>query len=58
MSRVRWEYKIIEGGQGVSGPGIRDASMDVLNTLGAQGWECFHAKTDAYPTVFYLKRER
>ena len=54
----RFEYKIVQGGNGMSGASIRAASMDILNRLGLEGWECFHAKTDAAPTVFYLKRER
>jgi hypothetical protein len=56
--RKRWEYKIIEGGKGATGKGIRDASADILNKLGIEGWECYYAKTDVFPTIFYLKRER
>ena len=56
--RKRFEYKIIEGGSAMTGKGTREASMDILNKQGAEGWECYHAKTDSYPTVFYLKRER
>ena len=54
----RFEYTIVEGGKGASGAQIRTASTDILNRLGLDGWECFHAKTDTLPTVFYLKRER
>ena len=57
MSRHRYEYIIIEGGKGGTGAAIRDASTDILNRHGRDGWECYHAKTDSYPTVFYLKRE-
>lgn len=58
MSRRRFEYLIIEGGKGgLMGAKHRQASMDILNQHGREGWECYHAKTDSYPTVFYLKRE-
>ena len=56
--KKRFEYRIITGGSGGSGASIRSSSVDILNKLGAEGWECFHAKTDTLPTVFYLKRER
>ena len=57
--KTRWEYKIVEGGdKGWRGATHRDHSMDILNRLGLEGWECFHAKTDSFPTIFYMKREK
>ena len=58
MSRRKFEYLIIEGeGKAMSGNALRQGSMDILNGHGREGWECYHAKTDTFPTVFYLKRE-
>lgn len=54
----RWDYKIVEGGKGMSGGKIRDASEDILNCLGLEGWDCFAINNNTMPTVFYLKRER
>ena len=54
----KWEYKIVEGGQGMTGDAIRQKSEVLLNNWGLQGWECYHIKTDSYPSIFYLKREK
>lgn len=56
--RERWEYKIVEGGTGMSGQKIRDGSTDILNRLGLEGWECYAINNATAPTVFYLKRPR
>ena len=56
--RRKWEYKIVEGGKGMTGGTIRDASTDILNQLGQDGWECYAVNANSMPTVFYLKRER
>lgn len=56
--RQRWEYKIVQGGSGMSGAKMRDASTDILNRLGLEGWEAYAVKTDATPSIFYLKRPR
>jgi hypothetical protein len=56
--RSKWEYKIVEGGKGMTGGSIRDASTDILNRLGLEGWECYAINNNTMPTVFYLKRER
>lgn len=56
--RERWEYRIVEGGTGMTGAKIRDNSTDILNRLGLDGWECYHVFTDSHPTLFYLKRPR
>ena len=56
--RKKWEYKIVEGGKGMSGGTIRDASTDILNRLGLEGWESYAINCNTSPTVFYLKRER
>ncbi|MGB6229561.1 MAG: DUF4177 domain-containing protein [Litorimonas sp.] len=54
----RWEYKIVEGGSGMTGKTIRDNSTDILNRLGLEGWEAYAVHSNTSPTVFYLKRER
>ncbi len=58
----QWEYKIVQPSQRkgmfVSGDDIRKHSETFLNNFGLQGWECYHVKTDTYPSVFYLKRRR
>lgn len=54
----KWEYKIVEGGKGMTGGTIRDASTDVLNQLGLDGWEAYAIHRNTSPTIFYLKRER
>ena len=56
--RQRWEYKIVEGGKGMGGNKIRDNSMDILNRLGLDGWECYAVNAQVFPSVFYLKRPR
>jgi hypothetical protein len=56
--RRKWEYKIVEGGKGMTGGTIRDASTDILNQLGQDGWECYAVNANSMPTIFYLKRER
>lgn len=56
--KKRWEYKIVEGGSGMSGQTIRDNSTDILNRLGLEGWEAYAINSNTMPTVFYLKRER
>lgn len=56
--RQKWEYKIVEGGSGMSGVKIRDNSTDILNRLGLDGWECYAMHANTAPTVFYLKRPR
>ena len=56
--RERWEYKIVEGGTGISGPKIRDNSGDILNRLGLEGWECYAVNAQTLPSIFYLKRPR
>lgn len=56
--KQRWEYKIVVGGSGMSGPTIRDNSMDILNKLGLDGWEAYAINANTAPTVFYLKRPR
>jgi len=56
--REKWEYKIVEGGKGMSGGKIRDASTDILNRLGLDGWECYAVHSNTAPTIFYLKRQR
>ena len=58
MRSKKWEYKIVQGGTGMNGAAIRDASMDVLNRLGMDGWECYAINGNQMPTIFYLKRER
>lgn len=54
----KWEYRIVEGGQGLTGENIRKKSETILNNFGLQGWECYHVKSDTYPSVFYMKRLR
>ena len=55
----RWEYKIVQAESGgMTGDAIRAKSETMLNNFGLQGWECYHVKTDTYPSVFYLKRRR
>ena len=55
----RWEYKIVQpASKGMTGDAIRENSETFLNNFGLQGWECYHVKTDTYPSVFYLKRRR
>lgn len=54
----KWEYKIVEGGKGLTGDAIRNASEGIINRLGLEGWECYAINTSSMPTVFYLKRER
>lgn len=56
--RERWEYKIVEGGSGMTGAKIRDNSVDILNRLGLEGWECYAINNNTMPTIFYLKRPR
>ncbi|WP_298914501.1 DUF4177 domain-containing protein [uncultured Algimonas sp.] len=56
--KQRWEYRIVEGGKGMSGASIRDASTDILNRLGLDGWECYAVNGNTLPTIFYLKRPR
>ncbi|MGB3457676.1 MAG: hypothetical protein WBG08_01905 [Litorimonas sp.] len=56
--KQRWEYRIVEGGSGLSGQSIRDSSTDILNRLGLEGWEAYAVKADVMPTIFYLKRPR
>ena len=56
--RQKWEYKIVEGGKGMTGGTIRDASEDILNRLGLEGWEAYAINVNTAPTVFYLKRPR
>ena len=55
----RSEYRIVQPAQkGMSGDAIRKNSEAFLNNFGLQGWECYHVKTDTYPSVFYMKRRR
>ena len=55
----RWEYRIVQPGhKGMTGDAIREHSETFLNNFGLQGWECYHVKTDTYPSVLYLKRKR
>lgn len=56
----RWEYKIVEADNKMkfTGAAIRQSSETLLNKLGADGWDCYHIKTDSFPSVFYLKRVR
>ena len=54
----KWEYKIVEGGKGLTGDAIRNASEGIINRLGLEGWDCYAINTSSMPTVFYLKRER
>jgi len=49
--RRKWEYKIVEGGKGMSGGTIRDASTDDLNQLGPEGWEAYAINCNTEPTV-------
>ncbi len=58
--RTRWEYKIVQPSHLniATGDKIRSHSEQLLNELGLEGWECYHAKTDTMPTVFYLKRPK
>ena len=59
MSSGRWQYKIVQPGQkGMTEDAIREHSETFLNNFGLQGWECYHVKTDTYPSVLYLKRKR
>jgi hypothetical protein len=57
----RFEYKIEQAS--AKGMGMmagqakyRDNDVDMLNRLGRDGWECYHAKTDSFPIIYYLKR--
>ena len=53
----RWEYRIIEGSnKGMTGDAIRQGSETILNNFGLQGWECYHVNSNAFPSLFYLKR--
>lgn len=59
MSRLRWEYKIVEGSRASwKGDTIRRNSEAILNKLGSEGWECYAVNAQTSPSVFYLKRER
>ena len=52
-----WEYRIIEGSnKGMTGDAIRQGSEEILNNFGLQGWECYHVNSNAFPSLFYLKR--
>ncbi len=56
----RWEYKIVQPSKinMATGEQLRAHSVKLLNELGLEGWECYHAKTDTMPSVFYLKRPK
>lgn len=63
MMSDRWEYKIVQtevkgAGLVITGNKLRAQSETMLNKLGQDGWECYHVKTDDYPSVFYLKRRK
>jgi hypothetical protein len=56
--REKWDYSIVEGGKGLTGDKIRDASTDILNRPVLDGRNFYAAIPDAHPTIFYPKRPR